>query len=218
MAAAAGTMQVACLSQQRCSVAKSFAGSKVAPFRPQRAVARQQSAIVCAAATAELKKMGPDLWNDTYYPTASDAANVFKQWYIIDAEGQTLGRVASLAAFYIRGKNMSSYTPSVNMGGYVVIINADKVSVTGRKETEKMYFRHTIGRPGGMRMESLRDLRQRLPERILEKCVKGMLPKGRIASPLFNHLKVYKGAAHPHEAQRPLDITSRISKKASESL
>ncbi|EFN55901.1 hypothetical protein CHLNCDRAFT_22955 [Chlorella variabilis] len=162
--------------------------------------------------------MGADKWNDTYYPTASDAANVHKQWYIIDAEGQTLGRVASLAAFYIRGKHMPSYSPSMNMGGYVVIINADKVSVTGRKETDKTYFRHTNGRPGGWRVETLRDLRQRLPERILEKCVKGMLPKGRIASPLFNHLKVYKGTAHPHEAQRPLDITSRISKKASEAL
>ena len=241
--------------------------------------------------------------------------------FIIDAEGQTLGRVASLAAFYIRGKHMPSYTPSMNMGAYgegragkgdlalwapgavvmsrrasaarcaaahvvlcadrrccrpallapaVVIVNAEKVAVTGRKETDKFYFRHTIGRPGGGKMEALRDLRvvrgflhtsqsiyccsraaatrslhvqhamagrggarrqhtrqrrcppaahpppsvvlppwfarappcilpppcaQRLPERILEKCVKGMLPKGRIASPLFNHLKVLQAGA-----------------------
>lgn len=137
---------------------------------------------------------------------------------MIDAEGQTLGRVASLAAFYIRGKNNVAYSPSMNMGGYVVIVNAEKVAVTGRKEDNKMYFRHTIGRPGGGKMEALKDLRVRIPERILEKCVKGMLPKGRIASPLFQHLKVYKGTSHPHEAQRPLDITGRISKKPSESL
>ncbi|KAL4451561.1 hypothetical protein ABPG75_007223 [Micractinium tetrahymenae] len=196
----------------------SFAGRQLAPFRVQRVEARRQAAPVCAAAALEIKSLGADKWNDTYYPTAADAANVNKQWYVIDAEGQTLGRVASLAAFYIRGKHLPTYTPSMDMGAYVVIVNAEKVAVTGRKETDKFYFRHTNGRPGGGKMEALRDLRQRLPERILEKCVKGMLPKGRIASPLFNHLKVYKGSEHPHVAQRPVDITGRISKKPSESL
>ncbi|PRW20835.1 50S ribosomal chloroplastic [Chlorella sorokiniana] len=214
--AQAVALQAAVAPASRSSAARPFTAKALAPLRPARAEARQT--IVCAAATAEIKSLGPDRWNDTYYPSGSDAANVHKQWYVIDAEGQTLGRVASLAAYYIRGKHLPTYTPSMDMGAYVVIVNAEKVAVTGRKETDKFYFRHTNGRPGGGKMEALRDLRQRLPERILEKCVKGMLPKGRIASPLFNHLKVYKGAAHPHEAQRPVDITSRISKKPAEAL
>ncbi|KAL4428834.1 hypothetical protein ABPG77_005272 [Micractinium sp. CCAP 211/92] len=214
----AATMSVAAVPLASTARQSSFAGRQLAPFRAQRVEARRQAAPVCAAAAAEIKSLGADKWNDTYYPTAADAANVNKQWYVIDAEGQTLGRVASLAAFYIRGKHLPTYTPSMDMGAYVVIVNAEKVAVTGRKETDKFYFRHTNGRPGGGKMEALRDLRQRLPERILEKCVKGMLPKGRIASPLFNHLKVYKGSEHPHVAQRPVDITGRISKKPSEAL
>jgi large subunit ribosomal protein L13 len=216
MAAAAVTCMAAVPCSRRSSSATSAFSSKLVSVRPQQA--RRQAAVVCAAATVEIKKMGVDKWNDTYYPTAADASNVTKQWFVIDAEGQTLGRVASLAAYYIRGKNLPTYTPSMDMGGYVVIVNAEKVAVTGAKEEKKTYFTHTIGRPGGGKMETLRNLRQRLPERILEKCVKGMLPKGRIASPLFQHLKVYKGSSHPHEAQRPLDITSRISKKPSEAL
>lgn len=168
------------------------------------------------AATAELKSLGPDLWNDTYYPTGSDAANVIKPWYIIDAEGQTLGRLAGLAANCIRGKNSAEYTPSMDMGAYVIIINAEKVAVTGRKEEQKIYHRHTVGRPGAWRKEPLKDLRKRIPERIIEKAVKGMLPKGRLGNTLFTHLKVYKGSAHPHEAQQPVDVTTQISKKPSE--
>lgn len=168
------------------------------------------------AATTEIKSLGPDKWNDTYYPTASDAAAVHKKWYIIDAEGQTLGRLAALAANYIRGKNSVGYTPSMDMGAYVIIINADKVAVTGRKETDKLYHRHTVGRPGGWKVETLQQLRARIPERILEKAVKGMLPKGRLGNALFSHLKVYKGSSHPHGAQQPMDITSFISKKPSE--
>jgi len=141
---------------------------------------------------------------------------VHKPWFIIDAEGQTLGRLSVLAANYIRGKNSVGYTPSMNMGAYVIIINADKVAVTGRKETEKLYHRHTVGRPGGWKVETLRELRARIPERIVEKSIKGMLPKGRLGSALFSHLKVYKGTIHPHEAQRPVDITSQISKKPAE--
>lgn len=108
------------------------------------------------------------------------------------------------------------YTPSMDMGSFVIIINAEKVAVSGKKETDKTYFRHTIGRPGGWRLETLRDLRARIPERIIEKAVRGMLPKGRLGNRLFTHLKVYKGTSHPHEAQRPQDITSQISIKASE--
>ena len=103
--------------------------------------------------------MGVDKWNNTYYPTGSDAANLHKEWYIIDAEGQTLGRLANLAATYLRGKNKVTYTPSMDMGAYVVIINADKVAVTGKKETDKLYYRHTVGRPGSLKIEALRDLR-----------------------------------------------------------
>lgn len=158
------------------------------------------------------------MWNDTYYPSGADAAAVHKRWYIIDAEGQTLGRLAALAANVIRGKNNVGYTPSMDMGSFVIIINADKVAVTGRKETDKTYFRHTNGRPGGWRLETLRDLRARIPERIVEKAVRGMLPKGRLGNSLFTHLKVYKGASHPHQAQRPADITAQISIKPSEAV
>lgn len=163
-----------------------------------------------------MKSLGPDLWNDTYYPTGQDAANVTKNWVIIDAEGQTLGRLAALAANYIRGKNSVEYTPSMDMGAYVIIINADKVAVTGKKEGQKLYHRHTVGRPGSWKVETLREIRQRVPERIVEKAVKGMLPKGRLGNKLFTHMKVYKGTAHPHEAQLPRDVTSEISKKPSE--
>ena len=136
-----------------------------------------------------------------------------KRWFIIDAEGQTLGRLAGLAANYIRGKNSIGYTPSMNMGAYVIVINADKVAVTGRKETLKLYHRHTVGRPGGWKVETLREIRARVPERIVEKAVKGMLPKGKLGSDLYPHLKVFAGAAHPHEAQRPVDITPQIDQK-----
>lgn len=172
--------------------------------------------LVAAAASSEIKSLGPDQWNDTYYPTAADAAAVHKKWYIIDAEGQTLGRLASLAANLIRGKVSAGYTPSMDMGSFVVVINAEKVAVTGRKEANKQYFRHVNGRPGSWRMESFRELRARVPERIVEKAVKGMLPKGRLGNRLFHHLKVYKGASHPHAAQQPVDITACINKKPSE--
>jgi large subunit ribosomal protein L13 len=170
------------------------------------------SHLLSYAAAADIQNLGPDRWNFTYYPNGSDAANVTKPWFIIDAEGQTLGRLANLAAVYIRGKNSAAYTPSVDMGAYVVIINADKVAVSGKKETDKIYYRQGVtGRPGSMKKEALRDLRKRLPERIIERAVKGMLPKGRLGSVLFTHLKVFKGTEHPHEAQQPVDITARIS-------
>ena len=103
--------------------------------------------------------MGVDKWNNTYYPTGSDTAALHKEWYVIDAEGQTLGRLANLAAMYLRGKNLVTYTPSMDMGAYVIIINCDKVAVTGKKETDKLYYRHTVGRPGSLKIEALRDLR-----------------------------------------------------------
>jgi large subunit ribosomal protein L13 len=173
------------------------------------------SFILPLAATMD-KSLGPDKWNDTYYPTGADAAAVHKRWYIVDAEGQTLGRLATLVTDTIRGKNSVGYTPSMDMGSFVIVINAEKVAVTGAKETDKTYFRHTTGRPGGGKIEALRDLRVRIPERIIEKAVRGMLPNGRLGNSLYTHLKVYKGASHPHTAQKPVDITHNISKKPAE--
>jgi large subunit ribosomal protein L13 len=173
---------------------------------------------VAASAGLKIQRKGKDLWNDSYYPTGEDAAAVGKPWYIIDAKGQTLGRLAVLAAHHIRGKHLPTYTPSMDMGGYVVIINAEQVMVTGNKFNDKLYRRHTTGRPGSMKIERFKDLQARIPERIIEKAVKGMLTRGRLGNRLFHHLKVYKGASHPHEAQQPADITDKISKKPSESL
>eukprot|EP00879_Flechtneria_rotunda_P021815 GHRR01023004.1.p1 GENE.GHRR01023004.1~~GHRR01023004.1.p1 ORF type:complete len:191 (+),score=64.50 GHRR01023004.1:395-967(+) len=166
-----------------------------------------------AVAAAEGTTYKGGLLNKSYYPTRGDAANVNKHWYIIDAEGQTLGRLATLAATYIRGKHLPTYSPSMDMGAYVVVVNADKVQVTGNKRTDKTYFRHVNGRPGSWKIETFDQLQQRLPERIIEHAVKGMLPKGRLGRRIKLHLKVYKGTGHPHEAQQPTDITKQISIK-----
>mmetsp|Transcript_31600 Transcript_31600/g.56551 ORF Transcript_31600/g.56551 Transcript_31600/m.56551 type:complete len:221 (-) Transcript_31600:94-756(-) len=186
-----------------------------APLRISRPVSQscKAAANVNAAATTE-ESLGSDTWNKSYYPTGKDAKNVTKQWYIIDAEGQTLGRLASLAATYIRGKNSASYTPSQDMGNYVIVINAEKVAVTGNKANQKTYFRHTQGRPGGWKVETFNELQKRIPERIVEKAVWGMLPKGRLGKEIFHHLKVFKGTEHPHAAQQPIDITGNIGAKA----
>ena len=116
--------------------------------------------MVFFLAAAEVQSLGVDKWNTSYYPTGVDAQNVTKPWFIIDAEGQTLGRLANLAAYYIRGKQNVTFTPSMDMGAYVIVINADKVAVTGKKETDKLYYRHAVGRPGSMKVEALRDLRK----------------------------------------------------------
>ena len=117
------------------------------------------------AAEQPLRRPGPppqprDTWNVTYYPKGEDAAALHRPWYIIDAQGQVLGRLATLAATTLRGKTSPAYTPSMDMGGYVVIINAEKVAVTGKKELDKTYFRHSVGRPGHYKVEALRDLRK----------------------------------------------------------
>lgn len=178
-------------------------------FGSQRSIAPG----VCQAAAVEAPTFKGDLLNKSFYPTRGDAANLKKNWYIIDAEGKTLGRLATLAATYIRGKHEPTYSPSMDMGAYVVVINAEKVTVTGRKFTDKTYFRHTTGRPGSWKIETFEQLQRRLPERIIEKAVKGMLPKGRLGRDIRLHLKVYKGSEHPHVAQQPQDITSHISQK-----
>jgi len=125
-----------------------------------------------------------------------------RQWYVVDAENQTLGRLASEVAQVLRGKNKPTYTPHLDTGDFVIVINADKVQVSGNKATQKLYRRHS-GRPGGMKIESFAHLQARLPERIIEKAVKGMLPHNALGRQLFRKLKVYKGAEHPHGAQQP---------------
>lgn len=150
----------------------------------------------------EIEHRGPDLWNRTYYPKERDHLNVEKKWYIVDATQLRLGRLASTIANHIRGKDLPTYTPSIDMGAYVVVVNAEKVDVTGKKRFQKLYRRHS-GRPGGMKEETFDQLQQRIPERIVEKAVRGMLPKGRLGRELFTHLKVYKGETHPHTAQKP---------------
>jgi large subunit ribosomal protein L13 len=125
-----------------------------------------------------------------------------RQWYLVDAADQTLGRLASEVAQVLRGKNKPIYTPHLDTGDFVVVINADKVRVSGNKETQKLYRRHS-GRPGGMKTETFAHLQARLPERIVEKAVKGMLPHNALGRQLFRKLKVYRGVEHPHAAQKP---------------
>ncbi|MBE9153289.1 50S ribosomal protein L13 [Cyanobium sp. LEGE 06113] len=125
-----------------------------------------------------------------------------RQWFVVDAENQTLGRLASEVASVLRGKNKPCYTPHLDAGDFVIVINADKVRVSGNKASQKLYRRHS-GRPGGMKTETFAHLQARLPERILEKAIKGMLPHNALGRQLFRKLKVYKGTEHPHTAQKP---------------
>ena len=131
---------------------------------------------------------------------------ITRNWYIIDADGQILGRLASEVAQIIRGKKKPFFTPHMDMGDFVVIINAEKVKVTGNKEKDKTYFRHS-GYPGGVTQINLRKVRQSFPERIITNAVKGMLPHNRLGRKLLTHLKVYSGEVHPHAAQQPQTIT-----------
>lgn len=128
-----------------------------------------------------------------------------QKWYVVDAAEQRLGRLATEIATILRGKNKATYTPHMDTGDFVVVINAEKVIVTGRKSEQKLYRRHS-GRPGGMKMETFNQLQARIPERIIEKAVKGMLPKNALGRKLFTKLKVYTGTEHPHQAQKPETI------------
>jgi large subunit ribosomal protein L13 len=129
-----------------------------------------------------------------------------QKWYVVDAADQRLGRLASEVAKVIRGKNKAEYTPHMDTGDFVIIVNAEKVVVTGRKPEQKLYRRHS-GRPGGMKVETFNQLQDRIPERIIEKAVKGMLPKNALGRRLFTKLKVYVGPNHPHAAQQPEALT-----------
>ena len=128
--------------------------------------------------------------------------SLVRQWYLVDAENQTLGRLASEVASVLRGKNKPIYTPHLDTGDFVIVINADKIRVSGNKPTQKLYRRHS-GRPGGMKTETFAHLQARIPERIVEKAIKGMLPHNALGRQLFRKLKVYKGSEHPHAAQQP---------------
>ena len=138
--------------------------------------------------------------------TSIRADEINREWFIVDAEGQTLGRLASEIAQIIRGKKKPFYTPHMDMGDFVVVVNAEKVKVTGNKEKDKSYFRHS-GFPGGVTQISLQKVRQDFPERIITNAVKGMLPHNRLGRKLLTHLKVYQGVLHPHSAQQPQTIT-----------
>ena len=127
---------------------------------------------------------------------------VARRWYVVDAEGQTLGRLATRVADTLRGKGKPEYTPHVDTGDFVVVVNAEKIRVTGNKLDQKRYYRHS-GYPGGLRSRSLREQLERRPEEVLRMAVKGMLPKNRLARKQITKLKIYAGPQHPHEAQAP---------------
>lgn len=129
-------------------------------------------------------------------------SDIQRDWYVIDAQGQTLGRLATRTASILRGKHKPLFTPHVDCGDYVIIINAEKVHVTGQKMSQKKYYRHS-GYPGGLKEISLRDQLQKFPERVLESAVRGMLPKNRLGRQIFKKLKIYPGPNHPHQAQQP---------------
>ena len=127
---------------------------------------------------------------------------VERKWHVVDAEGHTLGRLASELARILRGKNKPQYTPHVDVGDFVVVINADRIEVTGRKAEQKVYRRHT-GYPGGLKETSYEQMLTRKPTEVLRKAVYGMMPKTRLARQQFKKLKIYAGSEHPHEAQMP---------------
>lgn len=129
-----------------------------------------------------------------------------RQWFLIDAQGQRLGRLATEIAMILRGKNKATFTPHLDTGDFVIVINAEKVVVTGKKSEQKLYRRHS-GRPGGMKVETFNQLQSRIPERIIETAVKGMLPKNSLGRKLFTKLKVYTGPIHPHAAQQPQTLS-----------
>jgi large subunit ribosomal protein L13 len=137
--------------------------------------------------------------NRTVVPSIDSLERV---WYVVDAENQCLGRLATEVASILRGKTKPSFTPHLDAGDFVIVINAEKVRVSGNKSTEKVYRRHS-GRPGGMKTESFQALQARLPERIIEHAVKGMLPHNSLGRQLYRKLKVYRGPDHPHAAQQP---------------
>jgi large subunit ribosomal protein L13 len=141
----------------------------------------------------------------SYKTVSANRATVNKEWVIIDAEGAVLGRIATLIANLLRGKHKTNFTPHVDCGDYVVVINAEKVVLTGEKWSDKEYVRHT-GYPGGQRFTTAEAMMKKNPIILIEKAVTGMLPKNRLGRALFKNMHVYAGASHPHEAQKPKKI------------
>ena len=133
---------------------------------------------------------------------------ITREWYLVDAEGKTLGRLATQIADTLRGKRKPQYTPHVDTGDFVVVVNAEKIQVTGKKLDEKMVYRHS-GYPGGLKVRPLREELERRPAEVLRKAVKGMLPKNRLARKQLLKLKIYAGPEHPHEAQAPVPLEEK---------
>ena len=131
--------------------------------------------------------------------------DVTRDWFVVDAADKTLGRLASEIAHRLRGKHKPEYTPHVDTGDYIVVVNAEKIRVTGKKTTDKMYHHHT-GYPGGLKSVSFEKLIDKAPERVIQSAVKGMLPKNPLGRAMFKKLKVYAGAEHPHTAQQPIEL------------
>ena len=145
----------------------------------------------------------------SYKTVSANKETVEKEWFIVDAKDEILGRLASIVAIVLRGKHKPSFTPHVDCGDNVIVINAEKIKLTGKKMTQKQYISHT-GYPGGQRSITPENLLAKKPEAVVEKAIKGMLPKSRLGSAIFNNLYVIAGESHPHDAQQPkkLDLNS----------
>ena len=135
--------------------------------------------------------------------TTPSIETIKREWFLVDATDKTLGRLATEIAVILRGKNKPSFTPHLDTGDFVIVVNVEKIEVTGKKSSQKLYRRHS-GRPGGMKVEKFETLQERIPERIIEQAVKGMLPHNSLGRQQFRKLKVYKGPDHPHAAQDPV--------------
>jgi large subunit ribosomal protein L13 len=138
----------------------------------------------------------------TYSPKADE---IDRKWYVVDASGETLGRLASRIAHVLRGKHKPTFTPHLDMGDHVIVVNAEKVAVTGRKEERKVYYRHT-GYPGGLRTTTYREMMEKHPERVIRKAVRGMLPRNVLGRQTMKKLRVYAGPEHRHAAQKPEEL------------
>ena len=141
--------------------------------------------------------------NKTYIPRNDNLKQA--KWYLIDANNETLGRLSTLVASMLKGKHQQHYTPYLINKNYIIIINSENILVTGRKKDQKTYTRHS-GQPGGLKIEKFKDLKKRIPNRIIEHAVKGMLPKGSLGKQLFRQIKIYPNNIHPHLAQKPSTI------------
>lgn len=154
---------------------------------------------------ASLLKKNKDVDNLSYKTVSATKANANKAWFVVDAEGQTLGRFASRVASILRGKTKTNYTPHADCGDNVIVINADKIRLTGNKLNDKEYKFYS-GYPGGLRTETTKQLLTRRPIYVVEHAIKGMLPKNRLGAEMFRNLYVYQGSEHPHSAQQPKTI------------